>query len=421
MTSNKQRIMQRNDENLSSSSTVLGVNYARVMAPMINQSDAPFRSLCLRYGATCVYSEMLFSSRIIDLSEGYLDKALPAIDHAFNRSINDNHSYPSRPLVAQICGNDPLVLAEAAKLLVESGKVDGIDFNLGCPQDRAKKELFGSYLLDYCHWERVFTCVSAMSKAIDGRIPLSCKIRICERGNAQPDACIEPTIAFCQGLIDNGANLICIHGRTRGSTRFRRCGPANWNLVKTVAERLHAQQIPVLLNGNITTRHDVLRAMASTSPVAGVMSAEGLLADPALFVAYKEKPAIETTPRADRCQLFHEYCELSRRYQLSSGWDALESLLPTCTTSNESIKHEQQQKDHNRHQMYVAKQHLMYMLGKSGHGRTVRFQFEGAHVYKKHVHVLNAINAAATLDHLKEIAVHCLVGVYESNPFSEDD
>jgi hypothetical protein len=132
----------------------LDVRY--IMAPMVNQSDPCFRSLCLKYGATCVYTEMLYSHKIVN-SEGYLENRLQIIDHTFC-----GKNYISRPLIVQICGNDPTTLSRCMLELMEYSKIcpiDGIDFNLGCPQDRAKDGLYGSYLLDKCHWPLVFKCV----------------------------------------------------------------------------------------------------------------------------------------------------------------------------------------------------------------------------------------------------------------------
>jgi Dihydrouridine synthase (Dus) len=190
-----------------------------IVAPMVNQSDPPFRTLCLKYGATCAYTEMLYSHRIV-LSESYLSKRLQEADHSFflqstsssssssstspsssasapptllssssgtvspkngdnqtklkrcmdskssgklcgnagdkststktNISTEQNDSYQSesiksflsRPLIVQICGNDPIMLSKAVLKIREHSKrcpVDAIDFNLGCPQDRAKE------------------------------------------------------------------------------------------------------------------------------------------------------------------------------------------------------------------------------------------------------------------------------------------
>jgi len=299
-----------------------------IMAPMVNQSDPCFRSLCLKYGATCVYTEMLYSHKIVN-NEGYLKNRLQIIDHTFCGS-----NYISRPLIVQICGNDPITLSKCMLELLEYSKVcpiDGIDFNLGCPQDRAKDGLYGSYLLDKCHWPLVFECVKAMtttlqvsnSHNIDANntdndanntnndanntnydanntnndanntndandekdnniIPLFCKIRICEDGVDNYKA----TEAFVNGLHESGASLVAIHGRTRGSAKKRRCGKADLNIIRKIAE--HFKEIlPIISNGNIMSREDVTTAAVEASPACGLMSAEGLLADPCLFFRNK--------------------------------------------------------------------------------------------------------------------------------------
>lgn len=271
-----------------------------IMAPMVNQSDPCFRSLCLKYGATCVYTEMLYSYKIVN-SEGYLRNRLQVIDHTFC-----GKHYVSRPLIVQICGNDPTTLSECMLKLREYSKlcpIDGIDFNLGCPQDRAKDGLYGSYLLDRCHWPRVFECVKAMTTALhvdnsndenddrngidktdktdyvfNNTIPLFCKIRICEDGVDNYKA----TESFVTGLHMSGASLVAIHGRTRGSAKKRRCGKADLNIIRRIAEHFKGI-LPIISNGNIMSREDVTTAALEAMPACGLMSAEGLLADPCLF------------------------------------------------------------------------------------------------------------------------------------------
>ena len=395
------------------------LDYSRSVAPMINQSDAPFRTLCLKYGATCAYSEMISAHRIVE-DEHYLDNIIPATDHIFfledqNGTCNADavvNTYSSRPLIAQICGNDPDILGKAVAILTGSGLVDAVDFNLGCPQDRAKSELFGSYLLDSCHWNRVFACVNAMSVASNGKIPIFCKIRICEQSLNRSSAvgdCVQATIDFCRGLVDNGADLICIHGRTRGSTKFRRCGPANLSLIQAVASHF-SREIPIIANGNIVTPEDVEAVLTATSPSAGIMSAEGLLADPALFSS-------SVVRDADRFQLFEEYCKLSQRYEDCGGWSNIGLAKAMQWTSiGPPIKLDSEGSE--SHQIFVARQHLTYMLGKVGHGRTVRFRHLGT--YKKHHLLLMALKAAAAIDDLIVIARDCLVGVFSNSPYDPD-
>lgn len=93
---------------------MIAFDVKKVVAPMVNQSDAPFRTLCFKYGATCAFTEMLYSERIIN-DDFYLESMIPGQDHClFNvYSSNDTSSNTkslTRPLVAQICGNDPDIL-----------------------------------------------------------------------------------------------------------------------------------------------------------------------------------------------------------------------------------------------------------------------------------------------------------------------
>ena len=258
---------------------IISFDFSFIVAPMVNQSDPPFRTLCLKYGASCAYTEMLYSTKIA-YSKTYLRSRLQEVDHDYfvrhdkfedsiynldkprnvidNTNVNtdtnainhissdqNNHQdedndnkianpgrynglnrensvgddkkekndgyanagYKSRPLVAQICGNDPKILSDCMLQLMEynnrvrhnsrivpsdpcnnsrsdsnschnfnqhnsrgdnhtcshsvhdsgddnfrddnyrsssssggdSCLIDAIDFNLGCPQDRAKE------------------------------------------------------------------------------------------------------------------------------------------------------------------------------------------------------------------------------------------------------------------------------------------
>jgi tRNA-dihydrouridine synthase len=353
--------------------------------------------------------------------------------------------------------------------------IHAIDFNLGCPQDRARDGLFGSYLLDERHWPLVFSCVQAMSDELNGTLPLFCKIRICEGSNNKDRISI--TEAFCKGLYDSGADLICIHGRTRGSAKHRRAGPADLKLIAHIASKFSGT-IPIVANGNILSRDDVGRVLSECEPAMGVMSAEGILADPCIFyharrttspcvnaantVNSTDSPA--TSPMTpDRAALFSEYCELSEEYLKLGGWRALSRCnndfmigvtdsannagasiddVYCSTVSTEQISSAPLLRDGNivtheevneelhqienqndamalQKQLDVARQHLTWMLQKSGHGRSVRFVHVGT--YKKHTSLLNALKEATSLAELVAIANECLQGVQGSAPYCDDD
>jgi tRNA-dihydrouridine synthase 1 len=178
-----------------------------VMAPMVGQSDLPFRRLVRNHGATVVYSEM-FMADAFATDSMYREQALGVGVRA-----NDH------PLVVQFAANDPEVFAAACFevrehvpptiktqkghkevrlilrlwLQAEQLGADGVDLNLGCPQDRAKLGHYGAYLTDPCDWARCEALIAAAVARV--RIPVTVKIRL------QPT--LDATIAFavsCWGL-----------------------------------------------------------------------------------------------------------------------------------------------------------------------------------------------------------------------------
>jgi len=90
---------------------------AYVLAPMVENSDLPFRLLCRRYGANLCFTPMIHSKLFVT-SSNYRQKFtlhhIPASD---------------RPLIAQICGNDVETMLQCVKLL--EPYCDGIDINCG--------------------------------------------------------------------------------------------------------------------------------------------------------------------------------------------------------------------------------------------------------------------------------------------------
>jgi tRNA-dihydrouridine synthase len=96
---------------------------------------------------------------------------------------------------------------------------------------------------------------------------------------------LNDTIKLCQQLVEAGASLIAIHGRYRVNLVNRtgpgaRDGPAHLDQIKAIREVVTT--IPIISNGNVRCWNDVIHNMELTGS-AGIMSAEGILDNPALF------------------------------------------------------------------------------------------------------------------------------------------
>src|SRR5437588_4238392 len=146
--------------NLTDSWSIGGVEIPTrvVLAPMAGVSVQAFRRQGRRYGAGLVCSEMISCAAIEDLNEktlGYL------------RIATDEH-----PLVIQIFGSEPAVMADAARM-VEAAGADIVDMNFGCPVRKVTKTGAGACLLEDAYLACRIT--EAVVAAVD--VPVSVKMR----------------------------------------------------------------------------------------------------------------------------------------------------------------------------------------------------------------------------------------------------
>jgi len=169
-----------------------------------------------------------------------------------------------RPLVVQFCGNDPEYVVQAALLVQDM--CDAVDLNLGCPQRIAKRGNYGAFLMDQP--KLVESMVRALHENL--KVPIFCKMRVWKD--------FDKTLKFAKMLENAGCQLLTVHGRTK-EMKGPATGLADWEAIKRIKQ---AMSIPVLSNGNIRHLQDALDCLKATG-ADGVMSAEGLLRNPALF------------------------------------------------------------------------------------------------------------------------------------------
>lgn len=258
-----------------------------IVAPMVDNSELPFRMLCRKYGAQAAYTPMLHS-RIFTETEKY-------------RSQEFTTCREDRPLFVQFCANDPDILLEAARRV--EPYCDYVDINLGCPQRIARRGNYGAFLMD--NLPLVKSMVEKLANNLS--VPVSCKIRLFPN--------LEDTISYAKMLEDAGCALLAVHGRTRDEKdgkKFR----ANWSAIKAVRD---VMRIPVLANGNIRYMEDVQSCLEETQ-VEGVLSAESLLENPALFAGYRTaewasgSDDICVDGKLDQADLLVEYLKFCESY-----------------------------------------------------------------------------------------------------------
>ena len=125
---------------------------------MMDRTDRHYRFFMRQITRrTLLYTEMINAQAIY---HGDLDRLI-----GFTPDEN--------PLVLQVGGDDPKLLANCARRAAEFG-YSGINLNVGCPSDRVQSGNFGACLM--AQPERVAECVSAMIAA--SSLPVSVKHRI---------------------------------------------------------------------------------------------------------------------------------------------------------------------------------------------------------------------------------------------------
>lgn len=226
------------------------------LAPMHGFTNSEFRLACRKNGADVVYSEMV-------ASEGIIRRA-PKVMEMLKICEEE------RPVVIQIFGNNPKSMAQAAKIIKEEIKPDGIDINFGCPVQKAGKQGFGAIQLN--EPEKAVEIVMAVSSALK-EIPLSVKIRF-------PSRNVDDTINFVKMIKKAGAKLVCIHGRTLTQ---KYGGKADWAHIHEVKDYFPA--FPILGSGDIRTLDDLRDKIGNLD---GVLVGRAAKIRPTIFNELKE-------------------------------------------------------------------------------------------------------------------------------------
>ena len=238
-----------------------------MLAPMAGVADASFRVMCREKGAEYTVSEMISAKALCFEQKA---RASAPVKTAELANIIPEES----PMAIQLFGREPSFMAEAARL-IECGEYRGasqalppaaIDINMGCPVPKVVGNGEGSALMR--EPALAAEIVREIKKAV--KLPVTVKIR----AGFTNDNRNAPEMA--RMLEEAGADLICVHGRTR--QQFYQ--PSSDNGIIAAVKR--AVRVPVIGNGDIYSAEDAKRMLEETE-CDGLMLARGSLGNPWLF------------------------------------------------------------------------------------------------------------------------------------------
>lgn len=250
----------------------LGIHFPFFVGPMVGLTHVAMRELIRHYTPEqlqpLLFTEMLSTLR---LPSERLDRADELKTGPYEKGL----------LIPQLLGNDEWYIERSIQRLSPIEPF-GYDINMGCPVKKTLRHNWGVRLMgDADYAGRVVRVTKKHSQ-----IPVSVKMRC---GLHESD--VDFVSRFTDTLEQNGLDWLTIHARSKEQ---KHKGSADWEAVGRVRAR---RSIPVVLNGDVQTANDAIRAISEYG-VDGVMIGRAATARPWILWQIADELGLGLTPKA---------------------------------------------------------------------------------------------------------------------------
>ena len=282
----------------------LAVDTPVLLAPMAAVTDLPFRTVCEEFGVGLTITEFL-SAHALSVGDPRTCGKLTA-------------SLDGRRFGVQIFGRESAAMDAAARMAVAIG-ASLVDINMGCPAKRVVAGECGSALM------REPAVAQELVRAVVAAVPPTVPVTVKHRAGWNQDHRNAPE--FACAMVEAGARMITVHGRTRTQGFSGKSDP---DIIRRVREAVPAH-IPVVGNGDVIDVEGYVRLREHTGCDA-VMIGRGALGNPWLFARLREVTAGRPDPGPpsieDRLAVFRRHVTLIET--LKSGPRVLHEVRKSC-------------------------------------------------------------------------------------------
>lgn len=294
------------------------------LAPMSGVSDIAMRSIAKRCGSDITFSEFISTDALHYKVGAWLSIAHPKGIHISDEDIlrasqdktfwQGDKSFmlakfipEERPFIIQVFGNEPEHFHTTVTLLNEIFKPDGFDINFGCPARSVINNGAGSCLFMKPDLARK---IIETVKASCGDLPVSLKLRASYK---------EVTaLEFLKNIEGAPFESVTLHMRTYDQVHH---GQPNWDSGKELKNYLSTKDIPLIVNGGISTGTQAVEVLNYTK-ADGVMVAQASLGNPFVFREIKNALQGKTTEEVtieERVDTVLEHAKLMLEHKGNHG------------------------------------------------------------------------------------------------------